>query len=308
MGYRYFYALLLARHPIVGQHAPKVAANVRATVKRLINDSGAEIGCPHYVGASFAPTLNALLQVQRLGGEDPFQAEPRLKQFAEFYMNLLTPPEPRVGGKRCFISLGDSSTEPSEIYGCLATGFRASDPPLSARLMGAWNSGGKPHSSFFGTTLLMIDEQAPSSDPQLKDANFPGYYSVLRHGWGTPNESATWFVNGDHYSDHRHNDQGSVVIYALGRPLCLDWSSLYTPQAPGSYMHNAVTFESQIGHPWDKDGTALGGGTGWRRSKQERFKTFDDGAHASASFTHGGVKWTRAGADSEFVGNSKLGV
>jgi hypothetical protein len=292
-GYRNFYALLLARHPVIGRHAPEVAASAERWVKYSINEHGAEIGCPHYMSASFAPTLSTLLQVQRLGKEDPFQAEPRLKKFAGFYLNLLTPPEPRVGGRRCFISLGDSSTEASELYGCLATSFRPSDPALSANLMWAWQAGGKPHSSFFGTTLLMIDEAAPAADPKLRDAHFPGYYSVLRHGWATPSETAVWFVNGDHYSDHRHQDHGSVVVYALGQPLCLDWGSMYTPSAPGSFMHNVVTFESQIGHPWNQDPSSLNGGTTWSHSTPERFLTFKEGAHSRASFSHAGVKWTR---------------
>jgi hypothetical protein len=43
----------------------------------------------------------------------------------------------------------------------LATGFRDADPKLSDRLIGAWNADGKKQSGFFGTTLLMIDEDAP---------------------------------------------------------------------------------------------------------------------------------------------------
>src|SRR5439155_207099 len=84
-----------------------------------------------------------------------------------------------------------------------------------SRLMGAWQASGKPQSGFFGTTLLTIDDTLPAGDPQLGDATFLGYYSVLRHGWGTPDETAVWIVNGDFYTDHRHEDHGSVVIYAL---------------------------------------------------------------------------------------------
>ena len=185
------------------------------------------MGCPHYVGASFAPTLNTLMQLKQRGFQDRFSTEPRLARFAEFYMHLMTPPEPRVGGKRVLLALGDGSIEPSEIFGMLGTAFRDADPKLSSRLMGAWHANGKPHSGFFGTTLLKIDEGLPRSDPALGDAEFPGYFSVLRHGWGTPNETAVWFVNGDHYQDHRHNDHGSIAIYALGQPLSVNWSSLY---------------------------------------------------------------------------------
>lgn len=293
-GYRAFYALLLAEHPGMQQRAEEIPARVENVVKTIINEHGAPIGSPHYVGASFGPTLNTLLQVKELGGRDPFRTEPRLAKFAAFYLNLLTPPEPRVGGRRAFISLGDGSTEPSELYGVLGTGFRHADANLSARLMGAWQAVGRPHSGFFGTTLLKIDGALPVADPRLEDATFPGYYTVLRYGWGTPDESAVWVVNGDFYTDHRHADHGSVVIYALGTPLSIDWGSLYTPQAAGSYLHSAVVMEHDLDHPWDQDAPPLSSGRGWTASSQETFVTSPEGAHVRSRFTRSGTTWTRA--------------
>ncbi len=292
--YRDFYALLLAEHPTMRDRAAQVATRVRNTVGTIVNEHGAEMGGTHYIAASFVPTLNTLLQVKQRGGADPFAMEPRLAKFAEFYLNLLTPPEPRVGGKRALISLGDSSTEPSEMFGTLGTGFRDADPHLSARLMGAWQAAGKPQSGFFGTTLLTIDDTLPVGDPQLGDATFPGYYSVLRHGWGTPDETAVWIVNGDFYTDHRHEDHGSVVIYALGAPLSIDWGSLYTPHVPGGYMHSGVVMDDTLDQPWDRDAPALGAGHGWGRSTQEAFVSFPDGAYVRSRFARGTTVWTRA--------------
>lgn len=293
-GYRNFYALLLARHPTMVERARRVQKQALDLVHGLINEHGAEIGCPHYMGASFAPTLNTLMQLKQLGQEDPFKAEPRLAKFADFYLNLQTPPEPRVGGKRALISLGDGSTEPSELFGQLGTAFRNTDPRLSARLMGAWRANGKPHSGFFGTTLLMIDEDLPTADPKLGDATFPGYYTVLRHGWGTPRETAVWLVNGDHYSDHRHHDHGSVVIYALGKPLSVDWGSLYQPHVAGAYLHSGVVLEKALGHAWDKDSPPLESGRAWSRSQQRVFATFAEGAYVRSQFQADRTTWTRS--------------
>jgi hypothetical protein len=255
------------------------------------------MGCTHYIGASFAPTLNTLLQIRMLGKVDPFKTEPRLPKFADFYMNFLTPPEPRFNSNRKYVSFGDSSTESSEMYGQLATGFRNADPKLSAKLMGAWNAGGKKQSGFFGTTLIMIDEDAPSSDPNLGNATFPGYYSVIRNGWGTKNETAIWVINGDFYRDHRHADQGNVVIYALGAPLSVDWGSLYYPRVGGGFMHSIVTTEKDIGQSWDKDNPSLDSFDYrlWRNSKQEAFLSFDTCAYAVSSFQMGdGLVWNRS--------------
>ncbi|MHB9133682.1 MAG: hypothetical protein ACYDBB_21675 [Armatimonadota bacterium] len=294
-GYRTYFALLLAGNPAMRGRVKQVQEDTLAEVRKIINEYGAEMGCVHYIGASFEPTLNALLQIKQLGETDPFKTEPRLAKFAEFYMNLQTPPEIRFGTFRKNISTGDGPTESSEMFGQLATGFRDSNPELSARTMWAWNHGGKPHSGFFGTTLLMIDESAPEKDPQLGNANFPGYYSVLRHGWGTPNETALWFINGDFYRDHRHNDRGEVIMYALGVPLALDWGSQYAPHIPGGFMHSGVLPEANTGHPWDGDSPPLNVGRAWANSTLDAFASFQTGAFAKAHFATGDGKltWTR---------------
>jgi hypothetical protein len=294
-GYRRFYALFLARHPTMVERAGQVEAQLKGTVDQVINESGAEIGCPHYIGASLVPTLNTLLQLKQLGKTDPFKEWPKLAKFAEFYLNLQTPPEPRMGNKAALVALGDSGLETSETFGLLGTGLRDANPALSKRLMGAWAAGGKPHSFFFGTTTVMIDDALPAEVAPLSDATFPGYYSVLRHGWGTSNETALFFVNGDFYRDHRHHDQGSVVLYALGKPISTDWSAIYTPHAPGGYVHSMVLPETAIGHAWDKDGALLTAGTAvWRSSRQDAFESTAEGAYARASFSGEKLDWTRS--------------
>lgn len=293
--YRNFYALLLTEHPLMHARAEAVEQQTRTALRRIVNDHGAEIGSTHYIGASFIPLLNSLLQIRMLGGADPFAAEPRLARFAEFFMHFLTPPEVRFGGPRKLISVGDSSSESSAIYGQLATGFATASPELSARLMGAWHAVGKLHSGFFGSSVLMIDEEAPAKDPMLGNATFPGWYSVLRYGWGTENETAVWLINGDFYRDHRHHDQGSVVIYALGAPLSIDWGSMYSPHVPGGFMHSVVLPEAGIGIPWDRDGPPLDAGAVWKESRQEVFLSFKTAASARARFTsEKGMVWTRS--------------
>src|SRR5262249_41646478 len=150
---------------------------------------------------------------------------------------------------------------------------------------------GSRQSSFFGTTLLKIDQNAPATDPALGDGNYPGYYSVLRDGWGTPNETALWFINGDYYSDHRHNDQGSLVAYALGVPLSVNWGSIYYPQTPGGAMASMVEPFSQI--PWSQTEVPLTAGAPWNSSTQTAFASFANSAMAKATFANGQTIWTR---------------
>jgi hypothetical protein len=252
-GYRDLYAILLANHPAMQAHAQEAAMRVQRLVRHIVNEHGAAMGGTHYMGASLEPTLNTLLQLQARGEGDLFQTEERLPRLADFCLNLLTPPEVRFGGPRKLIAVGDAATESSELYGIMATGFRKVNPPLSARLQWAWVANGRPQSGFFTSTLAEIDDSAPVADPHLGNANFPGWYSVLRHGWGTRNETACWFINGDFYSDHRHQDAGSVILYALGAPVSLDWGSMYDPQTGGAYMHSLVLPEDHWGKPGDRN-------------------------------------------------------
>lgn len=261
--YREMYELYLAFHPMMAGRVEHVAGNARQLLQHTISETGAHMGSLHYVGASNGPLLATLQQLQMRGLYDAFREEPRLARFAEFYLQALTPPEVRFGGRRKMPAIGDGATEGSEEYGMLATGFAQSQPELSARLMGAWREQGRIHSGFHGTTLLKIDDRLPGVTPHLGDARFPGYFSVLRSGWGTPWENAIWCVNGNFYSDHAHSDMGSLVIYALGAPLCVDWGSFYYPSASGGVMHSTVISEADFGQPWEKDITNLQGGGGF---------------------------------------------
>ena len=175
----------------------------------------------------------------------------------------MTPPEVRFGKHRKMAAIGDGGTEGTEEYGMMGTGFAKAKPELSKRLIGAWRENGKVHTGFHGSTLLKINDELPGVSPNLGDAKFPGYFSVLRSGWGTPEENAVWCVNGNFYVDHCHNDLGELVIYLLGAPLAIDWGPIYTPRVGGGVMHSTVIQESAFGQRWDKDVASLDNGVGF---------------------------------------------
>jgi hypothetical protein len=290
--YRDLYALLLSRDP------QGVLSRALDNLRQTVNDSGAAMGSTHYIGASMGPLLTTLQQLQTAGLADAFRDQPRLARFAEFYLNLLTPPEPRFGGYRKVVSIGDGSTESSELYGQLSTGFAAADPALSARLMAAWWHSGAMHSGFHGSTILKIDENLPVANPHLTDANFPGWYTVLRNGWGTRNETAVWLVDGDFYRDHAHEDNGTVAIYALGAPLSIDWGSMYSPQSPGAFMHSLALPESALPFTWDTTATPLEQiGFRWQHAAAQAFDSFPASAYVRATYESKGAtptRWTRS--------------
>jgi hypothetical protein len=294
--YRDLYALLLSGHPMMRGRVDLAVRNALSNLHETVSETGAAMGSTHYIGAAMGPLLSTLQQIQTAGVGDPFRDESRLGKFARFYMNLLTPAEPRFGDIRKVVAIGDASTESSEMYGQMATGFAGVNPELSAQLMWAWNRSGAVHSGFHATTVLKIDDSLPAKDPELHDATFPGWYSVLRNGWRTKDETAIWLVNGDFYRDHAHEDNGNVAIYALGAPLSLDWGSMYSPQAPGAVVHNAPIPESRLKFRWDADNTPLENDDfRWAGATQEAFESFADGAHTRASYhLADGLVWRRS--------------
>ncbi|MHB9131777.1 MAG: hypothetical protein ACYDBB_11900 [Armatimonadota bacterium] len=291
-GYRDMYALFLATHPMMKDRTGGVWERARNMVQRTINEHGAHMGSTHYISAANGPLLSTLQQLKQAGIIDPFREEPRLKKYAEFEMNFCTPVDPRYG-KRVRPAIGNAPAgEATEFLGMLATGFADVDPELSARLMGAWQQSGKSHSDFHSATIFKIDDRLPAVDPKLTSAHFEGWYSVLRFGWNTPNETATWFVNGDWYRDHAECDLGETVIYALGAPLSLDFGTMYSPVSSGGFVHSVVLPEAKVGD-WKQNPPDLMKGPRWKEPHLLDFQSRDREAWSTASFTMGGTVWTR---------------
>ena len=291
VGFRDFMALTMSEHPEMKPRIPGVLERVQRMINTTVNEAGSHMSSPGYAGI-FETVLNTAQQLKMNGTANLFASNDRIAKFSEFYMNLMTPPDVRFGdGLRRLLCIGDAQAQTTALYGQLATGLWDVNPNLSARLMGAWKSMGSFHNAFFNTTLLKINEQLPASNPQLGSAHFDDYISVLRNGWGTPNESSLFFIDGSYLKDHRHNDQGSFVLYSLGAPLSIDWGSQYYPQVAGAYQHNTVLLESALGQPWNQDHPALNlGGYFGDPATPMAFESFSLSASAKGIFKN---DWTR---------------
>src|SRR5437899_3041088 len=62
--YRNLYALALAHHPDMKDRANTALSTATASLNAEINSSGAHRASPHYVGASFEPLLDVVLQIK----------------------------------------------------------------------------------------------------------------------------------------------------------------------------------------------------------------------------------------------------
>ena len=159
--------------------------------------------------------------------------------------------------------------------------------------MSTWFAGGRYQNEYSVPTLLLIDDTLPTAGANLPSAIFPGYLSALRQGYDTANETTAWLIGGEFYQDHRHNDRGSVVLYALGQPLTTDWSDGYNPRVDGSYTKSSVVFANSITGGWAVDSPSLSAGTSWANSEVMNLVTASDGSTVQSTAQDSGTTWTR---------------
>jgi hypothetical protein len=236
-------------------------------------------------------------------------ADPRWTNYANWELSIQTPPEPRFGNVRKGYSNGDGNTEADVRTGMLGTALYPVNAPLAGNLMWAWQQSNSPthltEDSQFVTTLAVIDPTIPAvvpgagGTPPLASINIPGYHSVERFNFGTPNETALWFINGGFYSigGHRHADDGQVSIYALSAPLAIDWNpNLYNPEVPGRFMHNSIVYDSDLSPSlWSADQPALTDvSTLFQNPTNTEFASFGNSTTSTGTFTLAdGTIWSR---------------
>lgn len=279
-----------------GTLAAEARAAIVPSVDLSANDYGAASDGTHYQSTFFSTGGQGLLQLKKLGLFTPTE---KWRRYGNWELSALTPPEPRQSNRRSLVSEGDGQVlEVSERLGILATMWKGTDDTTAGRFIWGWSSQGSasviPHNEFYGPSLVYIDSQITPVDPALVTQHFGGHWTNFRHGWETANELSAWFVNGDWYRDHRHSDAGQFTVYAHSAPLSTDWNpNLYYPQVAGRYMHNAVTFASEIGQAWDADNSPLGAGAKYGTASGVNAAGFGKTSYSVATFGTA-TPWTRA--------------
>lgn len=283
---------------------PVLASKLATAIGYAVDDfnqyfssTGAAAGSTHYQSAFFDPLI-LNYQALTLDGYLSMK-DPKWVAYANWELSIQTPPEPRFGNVRKVYSNGNGNTEADERTGMLAAALYPVNPGLARNLMWAWQQSNSP--SVLTETPVsfdFIDPTIPAVAPRLTSINIPGYHSVERHGFGTPDETVVWFINGSFYSagGHRHNDDGQVTIYAHSAPLSIDWNAnLYYPDTGGRFMHNSIVYDSELKHPWNADNTGLMDVyTLMKNPTNTEFGAFPNSTTATATFTAAdGTVWTR---------------
>jgi len=301
-GARNDYRLFLAKHPLFQVNTNYLLEEIEETMNEVITDQGSSVASSHYTVASVSNLINAMQKYRLLEIKNYFSSDKMLK-FGNFYLQLITPPDKRFNRMRLkSVMGGDGYPEPDPLYGQLATCYDGIDNELSEKLMQVWHESGRPQNAFNGPTMMRINYFLPHKTFYQGDANYPGYMSVLRDAYGSNDESVLWFINGEALHDHRHNDNGSFVLWALGDPISLNFGSIYYPRTEGALMHNMLIpyllVKDQLNNdniPFNKPAIP-NDRSSWWHSKQKPFQTskyFSSACTQFKGYKNKNLSWER---------------
>lgn len=246
---------LLKGHPKQNEWMGYVEREMRREFDDCVSPGGAWCEAPNYQAFTMHYLIIAM-RLMQLNGFADLSGEPRFRDTLDYTFRLQTPFDARAG---CHMlpTVGDTtssyhSQSLQNIFAWSAALLRDRDPAFAGRMMRAWERGGSvlfgKHGLGFGQgwlqPLLLIDPDIPAIAPPepMTSQRLPGYGAILRNSYGTDRESYFLFKMGP-ISQHFDSDEGSFHWYALGRPVSLDFGSMYEPSIEQPWLHSTLDFE-----------------------------------------------------------------
>ncbi len=295
-GFRTLYDLWLTNHPYIGTFFLTASNNTVSNISTVFKlPDGAGIDSTHYLETTCVPTILNLMQLQQLGVDH--STNEVIHGFAEFYMRMVYPPDPRFGNRKKLIPIGDGSYEGPAVLGLLPAFLNASNPTLSKRANQLWVECDKPYTFFYAPGGLVHREDLDVLPVALNSRLTRGYASHSRLNWNTTNESAVTLIAGELYHDHRNHDRGMLVIHALGQLISGQFGSFGSPPSQGANLRTLCCKESTFTF-WDETHTAASMGIGgmpgdFSTSTNGAFVALGHGTLMEAVMTGTGLTWTQ---------------
>ena len=233
----------IADHPMARTWLKDAGRYFRMLLETEYSPDGVGVSCPHYIGAS-STSFYAWLAMSNSGLGADVSTSPRLRNFARYYMQLMTPIDKRWG-IRTLLTEGDGRPGSSPLPGVLASLFGRSAPDLAGQLMRLWIEGGRDAGSGMGVPdMLIIDPTVKPVAPKLGPEVFPGFGAILRYRkLATPEEAYLTFMAGNFMIDHANTDQMAFSWYEKGVPLTLYTGDMYVPGAVTALSHNTLCWD-----------------------------------------------------------------
>jgi len=250
-----FVAALIPDHPRAADWLDVSAKYVRYKLSMNTAPGGAWSEVISYYYASAPALVNGALAAERSGMLDHHTRE-LAAQVVEFTLKLLSPPDPRFGGRTVpgfghEGLIGNTGQNDGGAHMLSAAALlRETDSQRAAALVWAWDQlgrpAGNPFDTGFGAATVMHADLVDSATPELirnalASAWIPGFGAVLRAHAGDPNETYLGYRQG-YLVSHSDANQGDFVIYSKGAPLTTMSIHAYPTHQHPEYIELDKTF------------------------------------------------------------------
>jgi len=227
-------ACMLSNHPDRKQWMDYTLEEYERNIPYSVNSNGVHLESPFYSSRDtmrFGPFWLAMTRAG-VSGAIVQKWLNRTKLTYQYLGDMLTPPEPRMGGRRVYQPIGRSSSgviDPTFIAGVDPWGD--TDEAHGRLMRWLWEAEGKPAPNFSGTaggrdmslTLLAYSKLLkfkPCETPPLTDKRWEGMGAIFRSQVGTGYESNILFRHDQYCWDLYPVNNGGVYFYGKGAPLC----------------------------------------------------------------------------------------
>lgn len=243
-------ACMLANHPMKKEWMRFAMAELRPHYEYTIHESGALLESPFYSSRDtmrYAPFWSAMTRagVAEVAPDyEKWMNRPKLA--FQYLANMLTPKEPRMGGKRVYHPIGRSSpgvVDPTLMIGGDPWGL--TDPRHGALMRWGWQEQGKPSPDIMGSTggrnlalTLIAASHAfePLKDNPLRSRRFEGMGAIFRSHPESDYESNILFRHDGFCWDLYAVNNGAVYFYGKGAPLLPRFGAYWSHSYGGAWM------------------------------------------------------------------------
>ena len=249
-------------HPRQKQWFAAIRDQIDWVLENEIDDAGAGNEALTYQIIDFGYFLQCAL-IMGTDQARPFLEKPRFRKALEYWIDTLTPPDPRNRNKRMYPPLGHTASgssggfSQSAFLALAAKVYRPIDREFSLRCMRAWRAcgsciinwrdAGAHGCTVWAQPLCFIDRELLDDDLEVEvaDSRMCGKTGAMlrhRHGDGKRTEGFLMFKTGNNRG-HFDGDEGSFIWYAYGTPMLIDYMTGYSPMMDQPWMNNRISID-----------------------------------------------------------------
>lgn len=243
-------ACMLRNHPMKKEWLRFAMAELRPHYGYTIHESGALLESPFYSSRDtmrYAPFWSAMTRAGVAEVAPDYEKWLNWPKRAYVYLtDMLTPKEPRMGGKRVYHPIGRSSPgviDPAIMIGGDPWGLN--DPHHASLMRWGWEQQGEPSPDILGSTggrniaLTLIAASHPFKPLEknpLRSKRYEGMGSIFRSQPESEFESNVLFRHDGFCWDLYAVNNGAVYFYGKGAPLLPRFGAYWSHSYGGAWM------------------------------------------------------------------------